>query len=383
MCIRDRFWPWFSASLTICLTRCGAQVARSVGADLAAVPGCLLASGALGTSAVSAAVAEVVPAPPAGRQIFSQVGLATEFTVAAVSHGVGVFGTSGIGSPARGRWAQAPRGVPGRGRSGMFWEHPDWKQVPEPEVRAAIELVRSAVTSDPVFFLTKEEAKDDLRADSLVISSVRVRKLTFLPDHWLYELQVSLDEHGLRARYESARGYAIVALTRNVGSDSGPRDEPPHTRMDHVRRGAGVTLVNWQVGTIFELLERAEIQLDDSGELDPDRTIEYLDFFVSFTASEMGKPLLLLRGGTLNEPEGVERRGVIPFDEVISSRRSPRDPASLSRADDPDVTSTPEPSEQTGLEPPAPVRDDEPISDVAVDPNGAKASRSLRLTGTG
>jgi len=268
----------------------------------------------------------------------------------------------------------------------MFWEHPDWKQVPEPELRAAIELVRSGATSEPAFFLTEEEAKEDLRVDSLVIGSVRVRELTFLPDHWLYELQVSLDERGPRARYASARAYAIVAPARNPAPGSRPESEavaPPHRRMDRVLRGGPVTLVNWQAGTIFEVLERAQMQLDQAGEFDLARTIEYLDFFVSFTASETGQPLLLLRGGTLDDPEGLERRGTIPFEAVISSRRLARDPEFLCRPDDPDVTSSQEPVEQTGLKPPVPVGDDGRIPDVAVDPSGAKDPRSLRLTGTG
>jgi hypothetical protein len=85
--------------------------------------------------------------------------------------------------------------------------------------------VRSGATSEPAFFLTEEEAKEDLRVDSLVIGSVRVRELTFLPDHWLYELQVSLDERGPRARYASARAYAIVAPARNPAPGSRPESE--------------------------------------------------------------------------------------------------------------------------------------------------------------
>jgi hypothetical protein len=153
--------------------------------------------------------------------------------------------------------------------------------------------------------------------------------------------------------------------------------------MDRVLRGGPVTLVNWQAGTIFEVLERAQMQLDQAGEFDLARTIEYLDFFVSFTASETGQPLLLLRGGTLDDPEGLERRGTIPFEAVISSRRLARDPEFLCRPDDPDVTSSQEPVEQTGLKPPVPVGDDGRIPDVAMDPSGAKDPRSLRLTGTG
>src|SRR5678816_1585212 len=117
------------------------------------------------------------------------------------------------------------------GRPRMFWEHPDWKQLPEPELRAAIELVRGGATSDPAVFLTKEEAEADLQVDTLVIGSVRVRRLTFLPDHWLYELQVSLEEHGLRARYESARAYAMVGPASNGAfPDAEAVLAPPHRR---------------------------------------------------------------------------------------------------------------------------------------------------------
>src|SRR5690606_13164029 len=133
--------------------------------------------------------------------------------------------------------------------------------------------------------------------EQLRVRSIRVRRLRFYPDHWLYELGLSLEAAGFASRYESARAFAVVSPVDAPGT---PPPEvgaalPPHRRPALAGRADAVsaTLLDWTSGVLYQLNERARMQLAPGGRVDRQLALDYLDFFVSFIAGTDSRELFL------------------------------------------------------------------------------------------
>lgn len=255
----------------------------------------------------------------------------------------------------------------------MFWDHPDWIELQGEELARAITIVRGGLDQlvDEAFVAPEELERVAGVVSPLVVQSVRMRRLPFQEDRWLYELTIaltSLTDRGLHGRYESARAFAVVGAAGETtavaaGAASAP-ESPPHERPGLSATGLSVTLLDWTAGTIYGLNARARMRLQREGAFDRARTIEYLDFFVSFVATDAGNPFLIVRKGTLSRPAGFPRqRAELPSfessitDHVVMGKfvRPPRHSffhENGALPDDPDFMPSEEPEESVA-QPPA------------------------------
>jgi hypothetical protein len=212
----------------------------------------------------------------------------------------------------------------------MFWEHEDWSLLDAGELADALATIRAGLPAHDRDAFELHDAPDDSHAlddGHLQVRSIRVRRLRFYADHWLYELGLSPEATGLASRYESAR--AFVVLSPSDASEAPPPQvgapQPPHRRPALATRDAAVSavLLDWTAGVIFQLNERGRMRLAPDGRFDRQLALDYLDFFVSFIASDNSRePFLLLHGGTLAQPAGIpRRRASLPaFEQAIGEQ---------------------------------------------------------------
>ncbi len=240
----------------------------------------------------------------------------------------------------------------------MFWEHEDWSPLEAGELADALAMIRAGLPAHDGDAFALHDGRDDAHAaetGQLRVRAIRVRRLRFYPDHWLYELDLSPEATGLASRYESARAFVVVAPA-DAGEAPPPQvgmPLPPHRRPALAGRDEAVSsvLLDWTAGVIFQLNERARIRLAPEGRFDRQHTLEYLDFFVSFIVSENSRdPFLLLGGGTLAQPAGIpRRRAALPaFEQAIGEdlldgkpferpKRYSYIPENPAATDDPDI----------------------------------------------
>lgn len=245
----------------------------------------------------------------------------------------------------------------------MFWEHEDWSSLDAGELAGALTLVRAGLPKHErgAFALVDRDDPHVIDDESLRVCSIRVRRLRFYPDHWLYELGVSPEAAGYADRYRSARAYVVVSP---AGASGAPAPGPGAALAPHRRPGlagraeaageradaVSAVLLDWSSGVIHQLNERTRMRFAPDGQVDRQLALEYLDFFVSFIGgADSCEPFLLLDGGTLAQPAGipVQQASLPPFEPAIGEharggaevRRRPRwdfIPESASSTDEPD-----------------------------------------------
>lgn len=270
----------------------------------------------------------------------------------------------------------------------MFWEHEDWSTLDAGQLADALALVRAGLPKHErgAFTLVDRDDPHAIDDEGLRVRSIRVRRLSFYRDHWLYELGVSPEAAGFANRYESARAFVVVSPT---DASEAPAAEivvplPPHRRPALADRENAVSavLLDWSSGVIYQLNERARMRLSRDGRVDRQLALEYLDFFVSFIGgADSREPFLLLDGGTLAQPAGIPRQqaSLSPFEQAIGEhsrggaeiRRRPRwdfIPESASSTDDPDFDWIGTPATGPGTQ------RDEPVAQAATAPATASGS---------
>lgn len=242
----------------------------------------------------------------------------------------------------------------------MFWEHDDWSILDADETADALETIRAGLPAHERDAFAMYDAPDDSHAfddGHLQVRSIRVRRLGFYPDHWLYELGVSPEAAGFADRYESARAFVVLAPVDAAGAPPAEAGAPPppHRRPALVGQADALVavLLDWSSGVIHQLNQRAGLRLAPDGRVDRQLSLEYLDFFVSFIGGgpDLREPFLLLDGGTLAEPAGIpqQQASLSPIEQAIGEhsrggaeiRRRPRwdfIPESASSTDDFDWT---------------------------------------------
>lgn len=204
----------------------------------------------------------------------------------------------------------------------MYWHHTDWTPVDTTELATAFTLVRSSLPEAQrnAFHLSQAGHA----GDGLPVSGVRVRRLPFHFDHWLYELDIATDS-GSGARYASAKAFVVlVASTEN--SDAAPAvNIVPHLRSSTSAPETTFEafVLDWTSATLHRLNHDVPALLMREGRFDRALATDYLDFFVSFLADSnegIGSPFLLLRGGRLGDPVGIDSQpGLLPFEAAIGT----------------------------------------------------------------
>ena len=238
----------------------------------------------------------------------------------------------------------------------MFWENEDWLTLDADEHAEALALVCTGLPHHErkAFTPATRGRTQALDADSLCVQTIRVRRLRFYPDHWLYEFGVSVAAAGFVNRYESARAFLVVSPIDTgglapIGTGSG---SAPHLRPALRGKSGAISTIplDWSSGVIHQLNQRAGIRLGAAEQLDPQLAIEYSDFFVSFIRDSRSRELfLLLHGGTFARPSGIPRQSfsLTPFEQAVEEharggaaiqRRTRFDfiPESASSTDEPD-----------------------------------------------
>jgi hypothetical protein len=210
----------------------------------------------------------------------------------------------------------------------MFWEGDEWVSVPADQMDFVRLIVHRGLGDRPErhHFVTND-------GDGIAwrIHSIRVRRLRFYPDHWLYEFGIDTPTDSQFGRAQQVRAYAIAGHNTSNASASNRTETTGAAKSPHQRdRGTSgdwtTTLIDWKSPTIHGLNEQLQVELRSKNpdgsvaSLDPDLANDYLDFFTSFIAGDSGSPFIILHGGTCAEPGHVTTYTAVPLEARIKER---------------------------------------------------------------